>query len=273
VSSPARFCYRCGHELQPDVRFCTACGHQAEPPRADPGQPSGYGAVPTAVDFTIPPRRSRRPLLVALVAVIVIGAGTGIAIAAMPSHKTPGSDAAGNTANHTSHSPAVSASATSKPTSAPPPSPPPQEQAAQALANLLAQSGSDRAKVLGAVSAVESCSGSLSRDETVFRNAASSRQTLLTKLSDLPHRSKLPARMLADLTAGWQASITADQDFATWVQDEISQGCSTHSQANPAFKDAGVPDTQATTDKKAFVRQWNPIAARYSLPKYQYSQI
>jgi len=272
MSSPARFCYRCGHELQPDVRFCTACGHRAGQPTDYPGegsQPPPPGQKPPGQK----PRGSRRPLLIILVAVIVIGAGTGIAIAAMPSHKTPGSNAAGNTASRSSRSPTVGTSATSKPTPASSASAPPQEQAAQALADLLAQSGSDRAKVLGAVSAVESCSGNLGRDETVFRTAASSRQTLLTRLSDLPHRSKLPARMLADLNAGWQASITADQDFATWVQDEISRGCSTHSQADPAFTDADVPDTQATADKKAFVRLWDPIAARYSLPQYQYSQI
>lgn len=293
--SSAQFCHRCGQQLLPDVRFCTACGYPTAQPAHDAGQRSGdYGADLPPDDYTIPPaqqprvdpprgqpprgrpsRGSRRPLLAVLIAVIVIGAGTGIAIAAMQSHKTPGTTAAGSTASHGSHSPAVSTAASSTPTSAPSSGAPvpSREQAAQALAGLLSQSGSDRAAVVGAVAAVQSCSGDLSRDETVFRDSASSRQSLLTKLSDLPHRSALPMTMLDDLTAGWQASVQADQDFATWVRDEISAGCSTDSKANLAFADATAPDNEATADKKAFLRQWNPIAATYSLQRYQYTQI
>jgi hypothetical protein len=212
-------------------------------------------------------------LLAALIAVIVIGGGTGIALAAMHSHK-PRSTAVGSVASR-SHNSTGSTSPSSSPTSASssPAAVPPRQQAAQALAGLLSQSGSDRAAVVGAVAAVQSCSGNLSQDESVFRNSASSRQSLLTQLSNLPHRSLLPQAMLTDLTAGWQASVQADQDFVTWVQDEISQGCSMNSKADPAFAAATAPDTEATIDKKAFLRQWNPIAVSYSLPTYQYTQI
>ncbi len=104
---------------------------------------------------------------------------------------------------------------------------PARRQAAQALAVLLAQSGTDRAAVTQAVNAVADCSPGLSRDETIFSTAASSRQVLLGKLAALPDRSALPASMLQDLTTAWQASGQADQDFAGWTQDEISRGCST----------------------------------------------
>ena len=90
----------------------------------------------------------------------------------------------------------------------------PQRQAAQALAALLAQSGTDRAAVTQAPSAVADCSPGLSQDETIFSNAASSRQALLGELAALPDRSALPASMLQDLTTAWQASGEADQDFA-----------------------------------------------------------
>jgi hypothetical protein len=69
---------------------------------------------------------------------------------------------------------------------------PPRQQAAQALAALLAQSGTDRAAVTQAVSAVAGCSPGLSQDETVFSNAAASRQTLLGKLAALADRSAVP---------------------------------------------------------------------------------
>jgi ribosomal protein L32 len=304
--SSAQFCQSCGHRLLPDVRFCTNCGNPAAaregddftiPPRSAqdqwPGTPEPFEPpVPRARPVQQaqpvqraqpvhrpqgrppPPPRSRRPLLAVLIAVIVIGAGTGIALAAMHSHK-PRSTAAGGIANHSSHTPAASTSPTSSPTSASSSAAavPPRQQAAQALAGLLSQSGSDRAAVVGAVAAVQSCSGNLSQDEKVFRNSASSRQSLLAQLSDLPHRSLLPQAMLTDLTAGWQASVQADQDFVTWVQDEISQGCSMDSKADPAFAAATAPDTEATIDKKAFLRLWNPIAVSYSLPTYQYTEI
>jgi len=149
----------------------------------------------------------------------------------------------------------------------------PRRQAAQALAALLAQSGTDRAAVTHAVSAVADCSPGLSQDETIFSNAGSSHQALLGELATLPDRSALPASMLQDLTLAWQASGQADQDFANWTQDEISQGCSTDYQSDASYRAAAVPDEQATTDKKAFAALWTPIAEEYGLPPYRYNQI
>jgi protein kinase-like protein len=147
------------------------------------------------------------------------------------------------------------------------------QQASQALAALLAQSGTDRAAVTRAVSAVADCSPGLSQDETIFSNAASSHQALLGQLAALPDRSALPASMLQDLTGAWQASAEADQDFATWTQDEISHGCSTNDHSDASFRAAVAPDHQATTDKKAFAALWMAIAEEYGLPRYQYNQI
>jgi Protein kinase domain len=150
---------------------------------------------------------------------------------------------------------------------------PPRQQAAQALAALLAQSGTDRAAVTQAVSAVADCSPGLSQDETIFSNAASSRQALLGKLAALPDRSALPASMLQDLTMAWQASGQADLDFAEWTQDEMSHGCSTNYQSDASYQAAAAPDDQATTDKKAFIALWTAVANEYGLPSYQYNQV
>jgi hypothetical protein len=150
---------------------------------------------------------------------------------------------------------------------------PSRQQAAQALAALLAQSGTDRAAVTQAVSAVAHCSPGLSQDETIFSNAASSRQALLGQLAALPDRSALPASMLQDLTTAWQASGQADQDFANWTQDEISHGCSTNDQSDASYQAAMGPDKQATTDKKAFAALWTAIADEYGLPLYKYNRI
>ncbi len=168
-----------------------------------------------------------------------------------------------------------SSSAVSSPSSSAVSSPavPPRRQAAQALAALLAHSGTDRAAVTQAVSDVQGCSPGLSQDETIFSNAVSSRQALLSQLAALPDRSTLPASMLQDLTAAWQASGQADQDFANWTQDEISHGCSTNYQSDASYQAAMVPDEQATRDKKAFAALWTAIADEYGLPLYQYKQI
>jgi hypothetical protein len=169
--------------------------------------------------------------------------------------------------------PAPSAVSSAAPAAVSSPALPPGRQAAQALAALLAQSGTDRAAVTQAVSAVEDCSPGLSQDETTFSTAASSRQALLGKLAALPDRSALPASMLQDLTAAWQASGQADQDYANWTKDEISYGCSTNYQSDASYQATTVPDKQATTDKKAFTALWTAIANEYGLPSYQYNQI
>jgi hypothetical protein len=146
-------------------------------------------------------------------------------------------------------------------------------QAAQDLAELLAQSGTDRAAITQAFSAVADCSPGLSQDETTFSTAASSRQALLAKLAALPDRSALPASMLQDLTTAWQASGQADQDLANWTRDEIAHGCSTDYRSDASYQASAGPDKQATTDKKAFAALWAAIANEYGLASYQYNQI
>jgi hypothetical protein len=170
-------------------------------------------------------------------------------------------------------SPAAAPASSTLPSAVSSPVLPPLQQAAQALSALLAQSGTDRAAVTQAVNAVAACSPGLSQDETIFSNAASSRQVLLGELAALPDRLALPASMLQDLTAAWQASGEADQDFAKWTRDEISQGCSTNDQSDASYQAATVPDDHATAYKKAFAALWTAIANEYGLPLYQYDQI
>ena len=172
-----------------------------------------------------------------------------------------------------SSSSASSAVSSTAPAAAASPALPPGRQAAQALAVLLAQSGTDRAAITQAFNAVADCSPGLSQDETIFSTAASSRQALLGQLAALPDRSALPASMLQDLTTAWQASGQADQDLANWTHDEISHGCSTNDQSDASYQSAMGPDKQATTDKKAFAALWTAIADEYGLRRYQYNQI
>lgn len=160
--------------------------------------------------------------------------------------------------------------ASTGPTSAPGTSASPQvQQAVASLAALLARSGSDRSSVNSAYNDALGCGPNLSQDAAAFRAAAASRRRLLTQLAALPGRSALPSRLLSELADAWQVSIMADNDFAAWARDEAAGVCTVNGGSDPHFQAAYGPDIQATRDKQAVTRLWNPLAARFGLPAYQ----
>jgi hypothetical protein len=148
-----------------------------------------------------------------------------------------------------------------------------EQQAATNLAGLLKRSVADRSTITAAVTDVDQCGPSLNQDPQTFQRAAASRQQLPGQLSSLAGRSVLPAAMLQSLTSAWQASAAADKDLGQWAQDEVSNGCIQNDQADANFRAAVGPDGQATTEKKAFVSQWNSIASQYGLTTYQWNQL
>lgn len=151
---------------------------------------------------------------------------------------------------------------------------PSEKTAAQALAQLLASSASDRNAIVAAFSAVNSCRTGLPQDAKTFQQAAAARQQFISELSSIPGVSTLPAQMTQDLSGAWQASEQADQDFAAWASAEDSgSGCRPDDLANVSYQAARQPDDEATSDKHAFVRFWNPIATRYGLTTYQWNQM
>jgi hypothetical protein len=151
-------------------------------------------------------------------------------------------------------------------------SPSSQQQAAASLAALLGESAGDRISVKGAAQDVAKCGANLDQDAQIFRSSALSRQRLLQQLAGLPSQSALPSQMLQDLTGAWQASVAADRDFEAWARDQVSSGC-IPGQPDPHFQAATGPDQQATADKKAFLRLWNPLAVRYNLTTYQQDKL
>jgi hypothetical protein len=156
-----------------------------------------------------------------------------------------------------------------------PPTPglPTEQAAAQSLSRLLAQSASDRTAINNAFNDVNACGSGLSQDAQAFRQAAGSRQRLMSQLSTLQASSVLPAQMLKDLSGAWQASYQADQDYANWADDENSEGCTSNDTSDSYYQAATEPDDRATTDKEAFVGAWNTIAGRYGLTTYQQDQL
>ena len=196
-----------------------------------------------------------------LVPLAVVGGLVVVVVAALTLSSHGGSSSTGNGTAATSPT-ASSSTGTTALT---------QQQAATALAGLLAQSGTDHADVNAAVSNVEDCKG-LPADAQTFNKAAANRQTLLSKLSQLPGRSALPAAMISNLTNGWQASATVDTDLGKWAAAEAGN-CKKNDLKNPAYAASLPYDSKATNGKTDFVNQWNGLARKYGLSVYQPSQI
>jgi hypothetical protein len=141
------------------------------------------------------------------------------------------------------------------------------------LAALLTQSVSNRQAVNAAYNDVSQCGPSLAQDVQTFQAAAASHRRLLSELAKMPGMVALPQAMVRDLSSAWQASASADDDFAKWAQDQVANGCSSASQSDPNYVAADGPDVQATTSKAAFVQLWNPLAQAYGLKTYSQSDL
>ena len=311
IKPGGRFCTACGRALRTENEVPAAAGTMpppampppaAAPPVAEPAGPPAQAAfagppaepnpwlprdaptqwaaqappvAPPPPEPTVPPdghKRDRRRWPV-VVAVLVLLAGGGGGAGWYFLHHSAHKNNAHTSAEKNAHPVAAAHSATPSPSASPSTMAPTEQQAAQALAALLGKSVADRSSVVNAVSDVADCGSGLSHDAQVFQQAASSRQALLSQLVSLPGQASLPASMMQALTSAWQASVQADQDFAQWAQDEAAQGCVRNDHADPGYQAASGPDRQATSNKKAFARQWNPLAAQYGLTPYKWSQL
>ncbi|HMH92445.1 MAG TPA: hypothetical protein VK586_15335 [Streptosporangiaceae bacterium] len=256
-----------------------------QPPDHQPGgyqapdhQPGGYppSGYPPPGQRPPPDGGSRRGrIIIGVLAVIVAVGGIAAGLLLARAHASSGHLAG---PGHSTAAQNSGSSATGSSGAAPPTSPPPssgtasaQQQGADNLSALLSQSVSDRGAINNAYNDVHSCGPTLTQDQATFQQAVTSRQGLLSRLGAMPDASALPAGMISSLTQAWQASITADQDFAAWAQDESASCTPGGSDANLAA--ATGPDNQATQDKIAFVGSWNPIAQQYDLPTYSQDQL
>jgi hypothetical protein len=235
--------------------------YQAQPGPTLPGpQPPG-------------PPSSRKPLIYGLVAGLV-AAVVAAAVLVLSHHPGPTTPLGGPTT-----SPSVQLSSTPATTQSPTQSPTqgntisPQEQAAENLSALLTQSVTDRSSIDAATTDAQNCGPMLAQDPQTLENAATNRQNLLTELGNLSGTSNLPPNLIADLTGAWQSSMKADQAYAQYAQDQISNGCVKNDTSDPGYQAAIGPDGHATTYKQDFVAIWNPLATQYGLPTYQWYEL
>jgi hypothetical protein len=248
-----------GQEQFPPGQFPTG---QFPTGQFGPGVQYGAGGTPGDGGIAGKGLLGKLPFKRPLVPVAVAGGIVIVVVAALTLSSHGGSSSTGSNGTASATPTASSSTGTTALT---------QQQAATALAALLAQSGTDHADVNAAVSNVEGCKG-LPADAQTFNKAAANRQTLLSKLSQLPGRSALPAAMVSDLTSGWQASATVDEDLGKWAAAEAGH-CKKNDVKNPAYAASLPDDSKATNGKTTFVKQWNGLARKYGLSVYQPSQI
>lgn len=209
------------------------------------------------------PRRRlpRGPLVPAIATGALIVVVAAIIVAVRGGSPAPNAAAAGTTA-----------SAGATPASAPAaPSAAARERQATQLAGLLAQNNGNRSAVDNAYYAAAACK-TLPRDRQVFTGDAAKRESLVAKLAALDHSALNPA-MIQDLNGGWQASAQADTDYAKWAASLEGHCRPAKTASNPHYLAANGPDSTATNDKMAFTRLWNPLARKYGLPTYSYTQL
>lgn len=280
-----------GHINGPPAVFCTTCGLPLPRPMELDATPAGFGAgsgqimvgpphsagpstVPTVVQAPppvfrpvgtdpSPPSRKVWPVIViAVLALLVVGLGTAFIMASGSS--TP-------TSTRTTTTPTQSAAPTV--TQAPPVTANPEQQQAAELNNLLSNSTVDRSQVVAAAADIANC-GNLQADENTMTQAQTSRQNLVNQLGALSLGS-LPQGLVADLSSAWTASASADGYYAAWAADESSSfnGCTNNNTSDSNYQSAGSSDVQASTAKGAFVNAWNPVAQQFGLTTYQPSQL
>jgi hypothetical protein len=257
-----------------------APGYQPWGPSRPPAPPSG------------PPRGSRRRPesnagLWTILLLLLAGAGAGLVLLLVHpfgSHNqrqtaSSGGAAASGTApaGRKSHapgsataSPASTASGTG--TSAAAGTSAAERRAASSVASMLARSAAERSAIIGAATGIGTCGPGLATAQKVFDDAAASRRSMLASLAALPGRDTLPPALVGDLTQAWQASIAADQAYAQWANDEITQGCVRDDTSDPGYRATVAPNRQASQYKDSFVAAWNPIASGYGLTQYSADQ-
>lgn len=218
--------------------------HQTYP---DPGGPSGPGWPQYPPQQR--PRRSRGPLIGAVIGTLVVAAAAAAITVTLlnrghgPSSTPPrhsGSAAAGHT------------------------------QAAKMSSLLSAMAQTHQTLQTAVLDIGDNCSslspGQMSTDVAAIQTAAGQRQSEYARAQGLSV-SALPSggAAKADLTQALDYSLQADNNYLTWAQEE-QKGCFLSSQST-AYNTANRYSAKANTAKSSFATIWNDqIAPKYKQP-------
>jgi hypothetical protein len=198
------------------------------------------------------PRPSRTSLILAAAAVVIVVVAVAVVVSLVKS-SAPGTPA-----------PRTGSSAPSSPALA--------SRQAAAVNSLLGSSAASRNTLVTAIRKAHNCVRlpSAVRQIEAVVNRRSAEFNHATALSTAALANGATVR--SDLLAAMRHSLDADRDYLTWAQKQLSSGC-TPTARSSAYRAALNADGQADAAKTAFVQAWNPIAARYHLPRKSPSDI
>ena len=157
--------------------------------------------------------------------------------------------------------------------SSPGSSTPPQSPAAvmTVLGTYLARSASVRPTVQPAIDGVRTCSQAPASGQAVLQQAINTRQDILNGLKTLSPAG-LPGgtQLINSLADAMRDSITADQDYQSWMADVASGAypCGSNPSRNSHYAAGDTASAAATSAKKTFVGIWNPMAPSYGQKTY-----
>jgi tRNA A-37 threonylcarbamoyl transferase component Bud32 len=231
-----------------------------ERPVAQP-LPLGRGAAeaPYAADPG-PPEPRRRALRLALAAaavvVVIIAAVVGVTLS---KRSAPAQSTASSPAGRSPSPSSTAASAASSPSGAVLAA-----QQAAALGTLLTASAAARTALRQAVAQAGACAN-LPAAVSKLQDVVNQRSSEYGRASALA-TAVLPdgATVKSALVAALGNSLKADQDYLAWARQQQSSGCTPATQSS-AYNAALNTSRQADAAKQAFVRVWNPVAARYGI--------
>jgi hypothetical protein len=254
----------------PDQSYGQAVpGYPQQQQQQQPGYPpAGPGYAATAETAYTPAYTpagggggGRRPSGRLIIGGVVAGcAAAGILVAVLMSGDDKQADPAkGSTPVAATSAPAASGTATADAMS------PEAKEQAKALSGLLETANDSRQAVIGAVASVQKCD-KLPESQQALSDAAGKRKDLQTKLAALKTDKLTGGPQLADqLNQAWQASATADEEYAAWAGDSQA-GCDPKKLDNAHYKTAVQASGTATTAKKQAAGLWNAIAGQAGLP-------
>src|SRR6266487_4016368 len=225
-------------------------GQPTGPGQGGPGQfaPGQY----TQPQPSVPPNRNRGLLAALTVAAVAVLAVGGVVAVKALGHPSP------------TPSPTTPPITTTTPPTPTPTSPSPAFAEAQSINNLLARSSSSLSRLNNAITLANQCQD-LPFAVSQIQQARNGRQRQLNQSQTLqtgalPHGSEL----MSDLTQALQYSLTADNDYLTWAQEQESS-CAPGTSGSVGISDGS--NAGATAYKDRFLSNWNPIARQDGFPQ------
>jgi hypothetical protein len=221
-----------------------------QPPGAPPGPgPDFFSKLRVARPRPGLLSGKRMVLVLAAVAVVVVGIIAGVALSGGSSPSTP--TASSNAASPT---PSTSTATTLA------------ARQATAVSSLLSSSAATRRSLEGAVADARNCT-SLGSATSQIQAVASQRNAEYRRAKALSMGALANGTAVkSDLLAALRASLDADRDYLTWARRELHSGCRPAARS-PAYNAAVSADSQAGSAKATFVQAWNPVAAKYGDPQ------